>query len=114
MPKREGSIHLFRAFGIDVFLSYYWFLAAAYFVSQASGYSSFIWGVGECLGMFFIILLHEFGHAFACRSVGGIANEILLLPLGGATITKAPQRPSPQLWTIAAGPLVNALLVPVL
>lgn len=114
MPKRDGSIHLFRLFGIDVFLSYYWFLVAAYFVSQTSGYSSIIWGIGEFIGMFFIVLLHEFGHAFACRSVGGTANEILLLPLGGATITKPPQRPGPKLWTVAAGPLVNLLLVPVL
>lgn len=114
MPKREGSIHLFRLFGIDVFLSYYWFLAAAYFVSQANVYSSIIFSIGESLGMFFIVLLHEFGHAFACRSVGGKASEILLLPLGGATITRPPPRPAPKLWTVAAGPLVNLILVPIL
>jgi len=67
MPTRQGSIHLFRLCGIDVYLHYAWFLAVAYFVSQTQGYSSVIWSIGECLAMFLIVLAHEFGHAFACQ-----------------------------------------------
>jgi hypothetical protein len=37
-----------------------------------------------------------------------------LWPLGGIALTRPPQRPGPLLWTIAAGPLVNVLLFPVL
>src|SRR5688572_21275959 len=33
--------------------------------------------------MFVSILLHEFGHCFAARSVEGDATEVLLWPLGG-------------------------------
>lgn len=114
MPTRQGSIHLFRIFGIDVYLHYAWFLAVAYFVSQARGYSSPIWSVGECLSMFLIVLMHEFGHAFACRSVGGQANQIILWLFGGVAYVSPPQRPGAQLWSIVAGPLVNVMLIPIL
>src|SRR5215469_471852 len=114
MPTRQGSFHLFRIFGIDVYVNYMWFLAVAYFVSQRGGYSSIIWSIGECLSMFLIVLIHEFGHAFACRSVGGQANLIILWLFGGVAYVNPPQRPGAQLWSIAAGPLVNVLLVPIL
>jgi Zn-dependent protease len=58
--------------------------------------------------------MHEFGHAFACRSVGGIANRIMLWPLGGVAYVDPPQRPGAMLWSLAAGPLVNVALFPIL
>ena len=57
--------------------------------------------------------MHEFGHALACRQVGGKANQIMLWPLGGVAYVSPPQRPGAMLWSIAAGPLVNVVLVPV-
>src|ERR1043165_6411558 len=33
--------------------------------------------------LFLVVLLHEFGHCFVARSVGGEATEVLLWPLGG-------------------------------
>ena len=59
------------------------------------------------------MLTHEFGHALACRSVGGRADRILLWPLGGVAFVSPPQRPGAVLWSIAAGPLVNVVLLPV-
>jgi len=112
MPTRQGSFHLFRLCGIDVYLHYAWFLAVAYFVSQTQGYSSVIWSIGECLAMFLIVLAHEFGHAFACRSVGGQANQIILWLFGGVAYVAPPQRPGAQLWSIAAGPLVKVMTRP--
>jgi uncharacterized protein (TIGR03067 family) len=47
----------------------------------------------------------------ACRSVGGIANHIILWPLGGIAFVDPPARPAAVLWSIAAGPLVNLLLL---
>jgi Zn-dependent protease len=58
--------------------------------------------------------MHEFGHALACRSVGGRADQIVLWPLGGVAFVDPPQRPGATLWSLAAGPLVNVLLVPIL
>jgi Zn-dependent protease len=50
----------------------------------------------------------------ACRQVGGQANQIVLWPLGGVAYVSPPPRPGATLWSIAAGPLVNVALVPVL
>jgi Zn-dependent protease len=113
MPTRQGSIRLFQLFGINVYLHWAWFIAIIYFVNQAKGYSSPIWSVLECLSLFAIVLMHEFGHALACRQVGGEANQIVLWPLGGVAYVSPPQRPGAMLWSIAAGPLVNVALFPV-
>jgi Zn-dependent protease len=111
----QGSIRLFRFLGIDVYLHWAWFLIAIFEIqSRARGYSSIFWNVLEYLALFLIVLLHEFGHALACRQVGGQANQIVLWPLGGIAYVSPPQRPGAMLWSIAAGPLVNVVLFPVL
>ena len=116
MPTgREGSVRLFGFAGIDVFLHWSWFLVAVYEIQSRSGrYSSILWNVLEYLALFVIVLLHEFGHALACRSVGGNANRIVLWPLGGVAYVDPPPRPGATLWSIAAGPLVNVAFVPLL
>ncbi len=113
MPSaRQGSIHLFRFSRIDVFLHWSWFLVAAYEISNRKGnYSSVTWNVLEYLALFLIVTLHEFGHALACRQVGGTADTIVLWPLGGVAYVNPPPRPGATLWSIAAGPLVNVALV---
>src|SRR3989442_5938761 len=58
--------------------------------------------------------MHEFGHALACRQVGGTADQIVLWPLGGVAYVAPPPRPGATLWSIAAGPLVNVMLAPAL
>ena len=114
-PTRQGSIRLFRFAGIDVYLHWLWFFAAYYLIKvNAPGYDSLLWPVLECLALFGIVLLHEFGHALACRQVGGKANLIVLWPLGGVAYVVPPLRPGATLWSIAAGPLVNVALTPVL
>ncbi len=115
MPSlRQGSLHLFRVVGIDVFLHWSWFLVAVIEIEAWRGrYSSISWNVLEYLTLFIIVLLHEFGHALACRSVGGKAERIMLWPLGGVAYVNPPQRPGAQLWSLAAGPLVNVALLPV-
>ena len=50
----------------------------------------------------------------ACRQVGGTADRIVLWPLGGVAYVNPPPRPGATLWSIAAGPLVNVVLVPIL
>jgi Zn-dependent protease len=111
----QGSIRLFRFAGVDVFLHWSWFLLAAYEIQLRKGlYSSVIWNVLEYLALFLIVLLHEFGHALACRQVGGKADRIVLWPLGGVAYVDPPPRPGATLWSIAAGPLVNVALFPLL
>jgi len=106
------QFRLFRLFGITVFLHWSWFLVAAYQLDQrAGGYSSLGWNIAEYLALFAIVLLHEFGHSLACRQVGGSANEIVLWPLGGVAFVSPPPRAGAVLWSIAAGPLVNVVLL---
>jgi len=114
-PTRQGSFHLFRLAGIDLYLHWSWFLVAAYQVTSRNGeYTSPVWNAVEYLTLFVIVMMHEFGHALACRQVGGQADLIVLWPLGGVAYVSPPPRPGALLWSIAAGPLVNVLLVPVL
>ncbi|MEO5855748.1 MAG: site-2 protease family protein [Chthoniobacterales bacterium] len=110
-----GSIRLFKIWGIAVFLHFSWFIVAAYQMSMRRHvYTSPIFALYEYLALFVIVLMHEFGHALACRQTGGIANRIMLWPLGGIAFVQPPQRAGAQLWAIAAGPLVNVALIPVL
>ena len=113
-PNRSGSFHFFTFRGIDVSIHWMWFLVAAYQIQYRNRiYESVVWNVYEYLALFGIVLLHEFGHAFACRQVGGTADRIVLWPLGGVAFVSPPQRPGAILWAIAAGPLVNVALIPV-
>jgi len=115
MPTRKGSFRLFRLAGITVYLHWSWFIVAVLIIQlRANAYASPVWNVLEYLALFLIVLMHEFGHQLACRSVGGKTNDIILFPLGGVAYVSPPQRPGAQLWSIAAGPLVNVALVPVL
>src|SRR6202035_2366796 len=110
---RQNAIRIFRFNGIDLFLHWSWFLVAAYEISDRQrAYSSITWNILEYLALFVIVMLHEFGHALACRQVGGVANQIVLWPLGGVAYVNPPQRPGATLWSIAAGPLVNVALLP--
>ncbi len=114
-PTRQGSLKLFRLLGIDVHLHWSWFLVAYYSMSSRfKNYDSPLWGVLEYLALFAIVLMHEFGHSLACRQVGGKSDQIVLWPLGGVAYVAPPSRAGATLWSIAAGPLVNVILMPVL
>jgi stage IV sporulation protein FB len=56
------------------------------------------------------VLLHEFGHCFAARSVDGDAAEVLLWPLGGLAYCDVPHTPRANLITALGGPAVNLAL----
>ncbi len=109
-----GTFRLFRALGITVYVHWLWFLLLVYELQGRRGYTDLRWSIIEFLCVFGIVTLHEFGHALACRSVGGRVHFIVLWLLGGVAYVSPPQRPGAVLWSIAAGPLVNVLLVPVL
>lgn len=112
---QQGSIRLFRFAGVQAYLHWSWFLVAVWEITRGTTrYSSVAWNVAEYVALFAIVLLHEFGHALACRQTGGRANEIVLWPLGGLAFVAPPPRAGATLWSIAAGPLVNVVLVPLL
>jgi len=60
--------------------------------------------------LFVTVLLHEFGHCFAGRAVGGEANEILMWPLGGLAYVDVPHSARANFITAAGGPFVNLVI----
>lgn len=94
-------------------LHWLWFVLVGFEFMGPRGYEHRIWNLIEILSIFGIVLVHEFGHALACRSVGGRADRIVLWLLGGVAFVQPPPRPGAVLWSIAAGPLVNVILIPV-
>ncbi len=118
------SFRIGRLFGIDIRL-HLLFVLGAFVIFQMHvpgkdyvGHWSFWTVLRDSLGvyavLFAIVLLHEFGHCFGARSVGGEANEVLLWPLGGLAMVRPPHHPRAHLVTTLAGPAVNVALFVVL
>ncbi len=115
MFLRNGALRIFRLFGIDVFVHWSWLIIV--YIDYQSPWGQFtspIWNLFVILGLFAIVLTHEFGHQLACRSVGGTANTIILWPFGGIAFGQPPWKAPAMLWTVVAGPLVNVVLWPIL
>ncbi len=113
LPSHAGSFRLFRAFGIDVFVHWTWLILGVFLVQLRGQTIGVPLSAAIFISVFVIVLIHEFGHALACKQVGGRAEQIVLWPLGGVAFVQPPPRPGPVLWSIAAGPLVNVALVPI-
>lgn len=107
-----GSVPLFTVFGIRVRMSAS-LIVVIVWEMLVSGLPH---GMGVANAMTFgvvlfgIVLLHEFGHCFAARKMGGEASDVLLGPLGGLAFVDAPNRPLPQLVTAVGGPAVNVII----
>ena len=106
-----GSAPLGTFFGIRVRIhaTLLWFMGLTILVPGIQGFE---WKdrVGSMAILFGTVLLHEFGHCFAARWVGGSAEEILLWPLGGLAYTSPPHRWLPSLITTIGGPAVNVVI----
>ena len=108
-----GSVPLFTIFGIRVRMhaSLLLIIVLILLFGMGSGFGgSAAIRVQSVSMLFLVILLHEFGHCFAARSVGGEATEIVMSPLGGVAMTMAPRRPWATFVTVAGGPAVNLLI----
>jgi len=84
----SGTFPLFTAFGVHV---------RAHASLAVLAVLVLLFGVGGTISssvqfvtaLFAIVVLHEFGHCFAARWVGGEADEILVTPLGGLAMAYA-------------------------
>lgn len=102
------SLPMGRLFGVRIRVHLLFVLIAVVIVVDLG--RGLIHGLAFVGILFGIILLHEFGHCFGARAVGGEADEILLWPLGGLAYTRPPHTPIGHLVTTIAGPLVNVLI----
>jgi Zn-dependent protease len=105
-----GSVPLFTAFGIRVRAHAMLIIAIVFVLLFGVGVGTYLDRLIVAGAIFTIVLLHEFGHCFAARSVGGSAEEIIMHPLGGLAMAQAPRRPWPTFVTVAGGPLVNVVI----
>lgn len=110
------SIPLFRAFGIQVKLHLLFIvISLGFFLRQVAWEKgNFVWWPDVLMVtvvlLFGIILLHEFGHCFAARWVGGEPTEILMWPLGGLAYADVPQNWKAHTFFAAGGPLANVVI----
>lgn len=107
---------LFRLFGIQVKLHVLFIIVSLGFFLRQVAYEkdNIVWW-GDVLGLtvillFLIILLHEFGHCFAARWVGGEPTEILMWPLGGLASADVPHHWKAHTIFAAGGPATNLFI----
>ena len=67
-------------------------------------------GVGFSLVLFVSVLLHEIGHVVVARRLGGVADEIVIGPVGGLSTIHVPYEPHCELVALMAGTLVNTVI----
>lgn len=102
----DAAFRIGRLWGIDIRIH---ILFVIFIFYQLATSDDLKWDVTFYTMLFTIVLIHEFGHCFGARSVGGDARDILMWPLGGLAFAHAPMRPWPQFVTVACGPLVNVV-----
>ncbi|MBE0447079.1 MAG: site-2 protease family protein, partial [Actinobacteria bacterium] len=117
------GIKIGRIFGIEVRLSYSWFLifalvtlglAAVLFPQAVPGLSTItyiIMGTVTSLLFFGSVLFHEMMHSLVAKSYGLPIEGITLLVFGGVSqLTEEPQIPSVEFKMAIAGPLSSLFL----
>src|SRR5262245_25708971 len=92
------SFPVARLFGITVRIHFLFPLVALGLIGRAASLDKLGMGLwvdaAMLMGLLFLtVLLHEFGHCFAARHVGGDASEVLLWPLGGLAYCDVPHNP---------------------
>ena len=112
----KGSLHLATVTGIPVKIHWTFGLLLLYVVFDTGRGGLDPWlilfSVAVVLGVFFCVILHEFGHALAARRYGVRTHDILMTPIGGiARLERMPEGRLEEFWVAIAGPLVNFLIV---
>ena len=105
-----GSISLGQYNGLPVRLHISCLLVGVFvffFRTQADG--------GDPLGdtgfillvWFACVLLHEAGHCFAVKRIGGTNEMLVLTPFGGLNFHSFPEQAGKDLWVAISGPLLS-------
>lgn len=106
------AVPLFRAFGVNVRVHILYFLVTlGLFLREVFRDGAYVSPLDVFLFMvpmlFVVILVHEYGHVFGGRHVGGECEEILIWPLGGLAFVDTPREWRAHTFTALSGPLTN-------
>lgn len=105
----EWSFPLYRLWGIEVRMHWFWPLLAL-----AVLYTGKAWLALAAAGLIISliqVLAHEYGHCWAARKVGGTADKILIWPLGGLSFVTAGDTTRSNMFVAFMGPAINALFI---
>ena len=108
----RGGIPLGSLFGSKLYLNPSWFVMYAFIVILGYFRGGTVFMpliIFPCLGV--IILMHEYGHAFAARLFGIGTTDITIGALGGAAVMeRMPEKGWQEVIVALAGPAVNIAL----
>ena len=102
-----GNISLFSFKGILFKAHWSLFLLCAYWIFRDNDPLRFRYNIAMSVLLFLTVCVHELGHAFTARAVGGKAHEIVLWPLGGLAYTSGHGTLHNQLKVTLGGPLTH-------
>ncbi len=112
----KGSLQVAKMFGIPVKLHWSFGLLILYPLYHGMTKNLDLAGMVYMglfmLGLFFCVVLHEYGHALTARKYGVQTRDIILSPIGGvARLERLPEKPIQEFYVAIAGPLVNVVIV---
>ena len=105
-----GSVPIGTLFGIRIRIHAMFFWFVGFLIISGPIEFQLRWRLISAAALFVIVLLHEFGHCFAARAVGGHAEEILMAPWGGLAFAQPPRRWGATFITVIGGPMVNVVI----
>lgn len=104
------SVSLGRWWNVHVRLHMFFFLFAVFAIYLTSSNANEARGVAFSIALLISVLLHEIGHVVIARRLGGVADEIVVGPLGGLSTVRVPYEPQSELVALMAGTMVNAVI----
>jgi Zn-dependent protease len=97
--------HWTLALGLPFFA---WIMASEYFGTTSEGWA---WGAALAVALFVSVTLHELAHSLVALRLGTSIREIILLPIGGASVmTTPPREPKSEFLIAGVGPLASLAL----
>ena len=78
------------------------FIALAFFLSSHNNFHPVI-RLGFPAVLLISVVIHEIAHVCVARRLGGVADEIIIGPLGGLSSPRVPYEPQSELVMLMAG-----------
>ncbi len=108
------SISLGRWWGVQVRLHMFFLLFATFTMYLAwqdtSGDELIALAVLSSLTLLISVLLHELGHLIVAKNFKGIADTMVLGPLGGLQPVRVPNNSFGEFWAVLAGPATSLMI----